>query len=238
MAAGFCVFTASFFAALVSGSAGFGGALLLLPVLVLAVGPVQAVPLLTVAQFVGNFSRVAFGFSRIQWRPVLLFLLGALPAALLGALLFLELPKEALVRCIGAAIFLLALLLHRRPEMVRPTMPFLVGGGATTGFLSGMAGSAGPLGATVFLSLNLPPGVYVASEAVTALAIHAVKLPVYGHAIPQDARFWILAGVASLGMMLGTWAARHVIERLPVPAFRRYVLALLFLVSLGMILFG
>lgn len=42
-------------------------------------------------------------------------------------------------------------------------------------FLSGLAGSVGPLGAAVFLSLGLPPVAYVASEASTATSMHIVK---------------------------------------------------------------
>jgi hypothetical protein len=67
------LFLGAYTAALISGAAGFGSALLLLPLLVASVGVVQAVPLLTVAQFVGNLSRAGFGFSQIQWKPVALF---------------------------------------------------------------------------------------------------------------------------------------------------------------------
>ncbi len=45
-------------------------------------------------------------------------------------------------------------------------------GGGITGFLSGLAGSAGPPGAAFFLGLNLSAVAYVASEAFTALALH------------------------------------------------------------------
>ena len=52
-------------------------------------------------------------------------------------------------------------------------------GGAVTSFLSGVAGSAGPLGAAFFLGLDLPAVAYVASEAVTASAMHVTKIMVY-----------------------------------------------------------
>ena len=52
-------------------------------------------------------------------------------------------------------------------------------GGELVGLLSGLVGSAGPLGAAIFLSLNLNPIAYIASEAVTATAMHVVKTMVY-----------------------------------------------------------
>lgn len=52
-------------AATISGAAGFGGALLLLPVLTYVVGAKAAVPILTLAQLLGNLSRAGF-----RWVPV------------------------------------------------------------------------------------------------------------------------------------------------------------------------
>lgn len=46
----------SFLAALVSGAAGFGGSLLLLPVATACVGAEMAVPVLTIAQLIGNIA--------------------------------------------------------------------------------------------------------------------------------------------------------------------------------------
>ena len=88
----------------ISGAAGFGGALLLLPLLTHTVGAELAVPLLTLAQLVGNASRMAFGFRQIHWRPVGLFLAAALPAAVIGAPSFVTIPKPVVVRLIGVAI--------------------------------------------------------------------------------------------------------------------------------------
>jgi uncharacterized protein len=81
-------------AATVSGAAGFGGALLLLPVLAFTVGGKTAVPILTVAQLVGNLSRAGFGWRDIRWRPAVIFSTGAVPAAIVGSLLLVDLTKS------------------------------------------------------------------------------------------------------------------------------------------------
>ena len=69
----------SFAAACISGAAGFGGALLLLPVVTLCVGAETAVPILTIAQLLGNLSRIAFGIKQIDWKSVGLFARRAAP---------------------------------------------------------------------------------------------------------------------------------------------------------------
>lgn len=232
------LFLAAFVAAAVSGMAGFGGALLLLPLLVASVGPTQAVPLLTVAQLVGNLSRVAFGFQSIRWRPVGLFLSGALPGALAGAQAFVTLPKDWVVRGIGLAILCFVGLRAWKPRQFTPGPGALMLAGAVVGYLSGLVGSAGPLGATVFLSLGLPPVAYVASEAVTALAMHGVKTLVYQRHIALDAAFWGLAASMALAMVAGSWVGKRLIMKLPVRLFERAVGALLVVVASSMLAYG
>lgn len=232
------LFIAAFSAAAISGAAGFGGALLLLPLLVATVGATQAVPLLTIAQLIGNLSRAGLGFTQIRWKPVGLFLLGAVPFAVLGALSFVQLPKEWVTRAIGLAILGFVALKHLGLLKISSGRAFLIGGGAAVGFLSGLVGSAGPLGATIFLSLGLPPVAYIASEATTALAMHGVKTLVYQHFITLDREFWLLATLLGIAMVLGTWSAKRVIEHLPQKIFERFVTILLVAIASYMVLHG
>ena len=52
------VIAAALVASILAAVAGFGGAVIMLPVLVWAVGIQDAIPILTVAQLIGNLSRV------------------------------------------------------------------------------------------------------------------------------------------------------------------------------------
>jgi uncharacterized membrane protein YfcA len=232
------LFFAALAAAAVSGAAGFGGALLLLPLLVATVGVTDAVPLLTIAQLIGNLSRAGFGFSQIQWKPVGLFLLGAAPLSILGALSFIQLPKEWVTRAIGAAILAFVALKFFGLLRVKGSRSLLVVGGGVVGFLSGLVGSAGPLGAAIFLSLGLPPVAYIASEATTALAMHGIKTVVYQHYLTVDREFWFLAALMGGAMILGTWSAKRVIERMSREKFQRFVAILLVAIACYMVVHG
>jgi len=139
------LFVAAFTAATISGAAGFGGALLLLPLLVATVGVTHAVPLLTVAQLIGNLSRAGFGFTQIQWKPVGVFLLGAVPFSILGALSFAQLPKELVTRTIGAAILIFVVLQYFGLLKIKTGRALLAAGGGVVGFFSELVGCAGPL---------------------------------------------------------------------------------------------
>lgn len=232
------LFIAAFAAAAISGAAGFGGALLLLPLLVATVGVTEAVPLLTIAQLIGNLSRAGFGFSQIRWKPVGLFLLGAAPLSILGALSFVQFPKEWVTRAIGAAILVFVVLKYFGVLKIKGGSSLLVVGGSVVGFLSGLVGSAGPLGAAIFLSLGLPPVAYIASEATTALAMHGIKAVVYQHYITLDREFWFLAVLMGAAMILGTWSAKRVIEQMPREKFQMFVAILLVAIAGYMLVHG
>ncbi|HEV2491136.1 MAG TPA: TSUP family transporter, partial [Candidatus Acidoferrales bacterium] len=75
---------AALLASTLAAVTGFGGAAVLLPAIVVVFGIREAVPILTVAQLIGNASRVWFNRAEVNWRVVGWFALGAVPFALLG----------------------------------------------------------------------------------------------------------------------------------------------------------
>ncbi len=212
--------------------------MLLLPLLTAFLPAAHAVPLLTAAQFVGNLSRVGFGFSQIQWKPVAVFLTGAAPFCILGASLFIDLPEGLVTRCIGVVIILLVVFKIAWHSSTRTNWWLLGMGGGVVGFLSGLAGSAGPLGAALFLTLGLPPVAYVASEATSALVMHALKMVVYRHIISLDRQFWFLALLLGVAMVLGTWLSKRAIERIPKQRFQQSVAVMLIILALYLVVHG
>ncbi len=228
----------SFLASFISGATGFGGALLLMPVATACVGAEVAVPVLTIAQLIGNASRMAFGIKQIAWKQVLLFCLTSLPLAALGAFGFSVLPKDIVTRCIGAALVAFVLIKQIwKKELKAGTRTILIGG-AVTGLISGLAGSGGPIGAAVFLSLGLPPVAYIASEAATATAMHALKIVIYSKLVDVNLNvLWtgLAMGAAMIG---GTFAANRLIKAMEKAKFQRYVAVLLGIVGIYMLIAG
>jgi uncharacterized membrane protein YfcA len=231
----FALLAGAFFAALISGAAGFGGALLLLPLLTRAVGIEQAVPMLTVAQLVGNFSRVGLGWTAVDWKLAGGFLLTAIPAAAIGAFCFAGAPAQLIIQLLGVAILLFVLARLTGALRFGSGFPLLAIGGGVVGFLSGLVGSAGPLGAAIVLSANLAPAAYVATEAVTAIGMHLTKMVVYQRQLALGPSFWPLALAMGGAMFAGTWTAKRIIDRLPKQVFEKMVSALLILIALHMI---
>lgn len=232
------LFIGSFVAAFISGAAGFGGALLLLPVLSWTIGPAMAVPVLTLAQLIGNLSRVYFGFKEISWKPVLIFIATAIPLSIIGALSFVSLPKDVVMRLVGLFVLIFALLKFFKILKFQPGNKTLVLGGGLTGLLSGLVGSGGPIGAAVFLSLNLSPLGYIASEAVTASAMHIVKTIVYQKYLDIGLTEMIIAMLMGVFMILGTIAGKKLIEKMDKDKFTTFVTILLAVIGIIMMITG
>ena len=67
-----------FIAGALSGSVGFGGGMILLPVITYFYGVEIAVPVATIAQMLSNMSRSAMGWKEIKWKETGLFLITVL----------------------------------------------------------------------------------------------------------------------------------------------------------------
>ncbi|HEX2938181.1 MAG TPA: sulfite exporter TauE/SafE family protein [Ruminiclostridium sp.] len=234
----FVLILTSFIAAFVSGAAGFGGALLLLPIVTACVGAAVAVPVLTLAQLIGNLSRMAFGFKQIDWKSVGLFSVTALPLAALGAFGFSVLPTAVVTRCIGGILIILVLFKATKKIEFKNSKKAMIIGGAATGLLSGLAGSGGPIGAAAFLTLGLPPVAYIASEATTATAMHILKTVIYSKLIGLDLSALLTGLAMGAAMIAGTFVANRIIKKIEKGKFQIYVAVLLCIVGAYMLIFG
>jgi uncharacterized protein len=210
----------AFIAAMLAAVTGFGGAAVLLPMLVFVFGAREAIPILTVAQLIGNGSRVWFNRRELDWRVVAWFALGGVPMALLGGMLFARAPLAALTRVLGAFLILIVVIRHM-PKVKAFRTPLrgfaLIGAGAS--FLSALLGSVGPLMAPFFLAYGLVKGAYIGTEALSTVVMHVAKLVAYRESavLPVHA---VVSGLA-LGpiMVAGSFAGKRVVDELPERVF-------------------
>ncbi len=206
---------AGFIAATVAAVSGFGGAAILLPALVAVFGVRDAVPILTVAQLIGNGARVWFNHREVNWRVVGWFSLGAVPLGLVGGYLFAAAPLSALTRLLGAFLLFIVLWRHlRKGKPARPPLKSFAAIGAGATFLSALLGSVGPIMAPFFLAYGLVKGSYIGTEAMATVVMHITKLVAYHQASVLKGSA-IIVGLA-LGpiMILGSYVGKKVVDRL------------------------
>ena len=210
----------AFLAALLAAITGFGGAAVLLPMLVFVFGVREAIPILTVAQLIVKGSRVCFTRHELNLVVVGWFALCGVPMALLGGFLFTHAPLAALTRVLGGFLILIVVIRHlpKLKGFRTPLKGFAVIGAAAS-FLSALLGSVGPLMAPFFLAYGLVKGAYIGTEALSTVVMHVAKLIAYRESaiLPTHA---ILSGLA-LGplMVAGSFAGKRVVDRLPERVF-------------------
>jgi uncharacterized membrane protein YfcA len=221
---------AALLASTLAAVAGFGGAAVLLPVLVATFGVRDAIPILTVAQLVGNASRVWFNRREVAVPVVGWFALGAVPLALAGGLLFAAAPLSALQRLVGAILLVMVVWRHvPRAAAWRPGVRAFATIGAVFSFVSALVGSVGPLMAPFFLAYGLVKGAYIGTEALATVVMHVTKLAAYQGAAVLTLRS-VGVGLA-LGpiMIAGSYVGKGILDRLP----ERVFVAIIELVLVG-----
>src|SRR5207245_9306195 len=117
---------------------------MLMPVLVYAYGPKEAVPIMAVAAVMANFSRILAWWREVDWRACAAYSITGIPAAVLGARTLLALPSHAVDLAIG--IFLIAMVPVRHwlaRHDLNANLWHLALGGAIIGYVTVVAVSTG-----------------------------------------------------------------------------------------------
>jgi uncharacterized protein len=212
----------------ISGIIGTGSSIMLVPVLVYAFGPKQAVPIMAVAAIMANLARILAWWREVDWRACAAYSVTGIPAAALGARTLLALPSRIVDIAIG--VFLIAMVPTRRWLVARKlTLSFwhLAIVGAVVGFLTGIVVSTGPITVPVFLSYGLVKGAFLATEAASSLAVFASKAVTFQTfgALPPEI---IVKGlITGSSLMAGAFIAKRFVLRLEPDVFRHLMDGLL-----------
>jgi uncharacterized protein len=204
-----------------AGIVGFGASIMLMPVLMLAFGPLEAVPIMAIAALLANFSRVVVWWREVDWRANAYYCATAIPAAALGARTLLVLDPRIIEGTLGA-MFLVMIPARRwllaRGLRINAWQLALVGAGI--GFLSGMVASTGPINTPFYLAYGLVKGAYLSTEALGSMAIGITKAVVFQR---FNALSWETAArglIIGATLMIGSRLAKGFVLRLDAHQFR------------------
>lgn len=230
-------FAAALGAAFVRGLAGFGLAILLVPVLGLAVPPREAV---VVANWLGLLIglvglRAILGASEKSAFQISLVAMATTP---LGVwLLRMSDPSFArlLIALIALGSFLLVLL-PKKPTHYAPSLPETGGTGVLSGILTGFAGMPGPPVVPYYLRREIPAGLARASMMTIFLATSfagVVSATALGVATLREP---LLAALLFPAVLLGNWLGHLAFGKISVRAWRSFTGIVLGLSALAALL--
>jgi len=204
-----------------SGIVGFGSSIMLMPVLVIAFGPLQAVPIMAIAAIMANLSRIMVWWRDVHWRTVCAYSATGAPFAALGAATLLVLPARVIEAALG--VFFIAMIGVRRwmaAHQLKLGLAHLAMIGVPVGYLTGIVVSTGPITAPIFLAAGLVKGAFLSSEAAASLAVYLAKAAVFRSfgALPLD----IVAKGLVIGstLMAGAFIAKRFVLKMDAARFR------------------
>ncbi len=208
--------------------AGTGGGIILLPVLVSVFGVREAVPMYAVVNLVGNLSRVGFNWQLLDFKVFGWFIAGAVPLTVLGSWLFTRIPDPGLVKLLGG--FLLLSFIARRTfpalrQKFRTSWFAPIGG--VFAVASAIVGSAGPFLAPFYLSYGLAKGAFLGTEALGTAVMHLAKLTTYQGLGVMSPGIWLGGLLLAPVMVLGSYAGKRILDRIPTRVFMLIVEAVI-----------
>jgi uncharacterized membrane protein YfcA len=211
-----------------SGIVGFGSSIMLMPVLVIAFGPLQAVPIMAIAAIMANVSRVMAWWREVDWRACWAYSATGAPCAALGAATLLVLPARAIEMALG--VFFIGMIGVRRwmaSHRLRLGLAQLALLGVPVGYLTGIVVSTGPITAPLFLATGLVKGAFLSTEAASSLLVYVAKAAVFRSlgALPLDIALKGL--ITGSTLMAGAFIARRFVLRLEPESFRLLMDALM-----------
>ncbi|DAC37754.1 MAG: hypothetical protein CMA96_00955 [Euryarchaeota archaeon] len=205
----------SFLAAALTVPAGFGLSTILTPLVLLLMGPHEAVAVVAVVHGAHNAGKFAALRESVDFEAFRRYGVWLVLGAILGAALQNEVPQKPLLALIGAFLVSLPLLSmsegwtgYRIPEANDSL------GGFGSGFMGGLTGHQGALRA-MFLTRRLPDKMtYAATASVLALCVDLSRVPVYllfrYDEMSQHAALTLVLVISALiGVRVGkTWLER------------------------------
>lgn len=222
----------------IAAVSGFGIGSLLTPLVSLRVGTKLAVAAVSVPHMIATAFR--FWLMRKHVDRQLLWSFGLMSAAggLTGALLSLFAASPVLGMIFGGLLMFTGIMgLTGLSEKLRFRGWTAWAAGFVSGMLGGLVGNQGGIRSAAMLGFDVPRHAFVATATAVGLIVDGARMPVY--LVTQGSemgKLWpvLLAGTA--GAVVGTVVGERLLRRMPEPAYRRVVSALVLALGMFMLL--
>ena len=226
------------FASGMTAYAGFGGALVMVPVFTLMIGPVQAVALTGICSAIALIHVVPSLFRTIRWREVLPLFAGLLISISIASSFLVQADPDLIRIFMGLFILAAAAILILNLQYAGPRGPrtsFCVG--LLTGTIMGGVGvPAGPVMVIYYLAADEPAPVQRANIMFSVWMLLILMLTNLLARGAIDGNTAIQAMIIAPASIMGAYAGKWMFRRAPVTWFKTFAHALLIVIGLTMLI--
>jgi uncharacterized membrane protein YfcA len=228
----FVFWVTAFFASLLGTIASFGISTILLPVAIQTYTYQNALAITSIFHLFGNLGRIRLATGQVNKKIVARLGAPAVIATLIGAI-----SIKILDNTIGKIILSTILITYSTLSLlkidlrIKPTTTNTVAGGVVYGYLSGFAGTGGPMRGAVLLGLGLEKEEYIATSGAISLLVDLTRVPAYllnGYLSPQ---YYAMTPFLLVVALAGSSASKYIVNRVQQQVFRR-------IIQVGVLLMG
>lgn len=209
----------SFFASFMAAVAGLGGGVLLLAVMVSFFPPAVVIPLHGVIQLGSNGFRALIMRQFFKQDILLAFTFGSILAAIIGSQVAVSLDETLLKVILGLFILYMVWGPKISPVDMTRKFRFYLGGFIST-FASLFIGASGPITAAFMGREKMSKEAKVATHAAVMSIQHGFKIIIFGFLGFAFYDYALLMTLMLLTGMLGTYAGRHMLFKIPESVFQ------------------
>jgi uncharacterized protein len=204
----------AFVAGICSGMTGFGGGLLLPPILAPLLGVQNVMPVLSVAMLLTNAHRFSLYWRHLNRRLTAIVLAAMIPAVMFGATIYLNLPHDMIAIVLGG-FMLLSLPIGRffAAREIRLQPAGLAGFSAVFGVVAGTTSGSGVMMVPVLLGAGLIGTSFLATDAAISIAVNLTRALMIGRVEGFHAEILWAAVAIGLCTVPGNYVARWFLRR-------------------------
>ena len=221
-----------FLAAVVRGYSGFGFSLLTVTALSVVLPPAQIVPSIFMLEIAASVHLLPGIWKDIHWRSIGPLLTGCCLGTPLGVWLLAHVPAPPMLVALGLFVLISTLLLWRGFALkAMPGHAASVTTGAVSGLFNGAFSTGGP--PVILFYFASPAGVIVGRASIIAyfLGTDMIAIPLLAHQGLITSATILRALMFLPALIAGVWVGARSFKGADPAVFRKYVLAILGLLS-------
>lgn len=225
-----------FAASVMGGMSGFGAGLMVTLFITPIVGPKAVIPMISATMLITNASRVWFLRSSLDLGTALTVVAVAVPAAALGAMVYVRLESNLIQALLG--VMLLLTVPTRRwiaARKITPGTASKLAIGGTYGFLSAIIIGAGMLIIPLLMGVGLAGAALLATDAAIASLVGLGRVVFFGALDALTLPMLVVAVIMGVSMIPGTWLAAWIVRRTSVRIHTLFIEAIVIIGGTSMI---
>jgi uncharacterized protein len=228
---------AAFLGSMASAITGAGGAILISFAIAPIIGVGAIVQTISVAMTISHVARIQAFRKEIDWATARWVLAFSLPGCFIGSVIYTWLDERSIAALLGC--FMLSVTLARRLMLqgaFRLSLSVIAACSFGFGLVSGATIGGGVLVLPILAGAGLSGAVFVATDAIIGMALHLLKMLIFGTSSTLTMQQFALGLMIGIMMIPGAYAARWLIRRMPVSVHSGLIDAVIFFGGVGFLI--